>query len=84
MYDIQLLTLNEVYDSAHETKCKKLSELKPKTINPQGDNEPNKWFFNLTKIVPPQNVIDTVSLGNKFNLDINKFNKNQVIEISNV
>ena len=79
-YDFQLLTLNKIYDTALDTKCKKLSKLMPEPNNWEQDDEPNKWFFNLTKIVPPQSVIDTVSLGNKFNLDTNKLNKNQVIE----
>ena len=78
-FDRSNIRSNRIFNNISQNLDKKLNDLlKHKTLhsNIQGQAE---WIFNLSPIPLPQDVIDVVSLGQKFNTPYNSLSKQDIL-----
>ena len=87
-FQTQELRSNKLKQQNNVTKKKKFDKLydkkygaKVNTENGAKVNVEKGWFKNLTNVDIPQEVIDTVSLGDKFSVNRQKIYKNDKIEL---
>ena len=94
-YNTHLKNYNEKLKQRHHKKLESIiisNQLPNNIIDPYNslsnaiddNNNNNTWFINLTNTDIPKNVVDTVSLGQKFSTRTSLNNKNAIETIKNI